>query len=103
MSLCTIPGTWVSPHLTPAPPKSTTPTIHATVARGQDRQKNNSKNENQIFGKHKFSKKSFLHGEKENFAEYFLNLAYAELCFPVLINFLAGKCQTCPRTKVLML
>jgi hypothetical protein len=48
-----------------------------------------------------FFQKRFLHGEKENFDEYFLNLASAELNFPILIDYLANKCQTCPRTLVL--
>jgi hypothetical protein len=41
-----------------------------TVVRGQGRKKNNSKNKNRIFEKIIFSKKVFLHGEKDNFEEY---------------------------------
>jgi hypothetical protein len=72
-----------------------------TVVRGPDRQKNNSKNNNRIFRKEFFSIKSILHGEKENFVEYSLNLVSAELSFPILINYLVGKCQTYPRTTVM--
>jgi hypothetical protein len=53
--------------------------------------KNNSKNKNRNFERNFFSKKSFLYGEKENFEEYFLNLAYAELSFSILNNYLAEK------------
>jgi hypothetical protein len=60
-----------------------------TVARGQDLQNNNSKN--QSFGKKQFFNFIFLCGRKENFVEYFLNLAYAELYFSILINYLVGK------------
>jgi hypothetical protein len=70
-----------------------------TIVRGQDRQKNNFENKNQIFEK-KYFQTFFLHGEKENFEEYSLNLASAELSFPILINYLEGKCQMCPRTTV---
>jgi hypothetical protein len=63
-----------------------------TVVRGQDRQIINSKNKNQILGKNIFSKKSFLHGEKENFEEYSLYLESAELNFATLINYSIGKC-----------
>jgi hypothetical protein len=38
--------------------------------------------------------KNQKHGEKESFEEYSLNLASTELSFPILINYLAGKCQT---------
>jgi hypothetical protein len=51
---------------------------------GQGRQKDNSKNKNQIFEETFFSKKSFLHGEKENFEDYFLNLEHVELSFSIL-------------------
>jgi hypothetical protein len=34
-----------------------------------------------------------LHGEKENFEEYFLILEYAKLSFPILNNYLAEKCR----------
>jgi hypothetical protein len=51
--------------------------------------KNNSKN-----------KKRILYGEKENFEEYSLNLESAELSFPTLINYSAGKCRTYPQTMV---
>ena len=69
-----------------------------TIVRRQDRQKNNSENKNQIFEKKEFS--FFLHGEKENFEEYSLNLAFAKLSFPTVINYSAGKCRTCPWTMV---
>jgi hypothetical protein len=45
----------------------------------------------------------FLHGEKENFEEYSLNLASAELSFPTLINYSASRCRTYPQTTVLSL
>jgi hypothetical protein len=61
---------------------------------------NKSKNKNQIFEKKQFSKKSFFHGKKENFEEYFLNLASAELSFPILINYLIDRCQTCSWTTI---
>jgi hypothetical protein len=63
-----------------------------TVVRGQDRQIINSKNKNQILGKNIFSKKSFLHGEKENFEEYFIYLESAEFNFAILNNYSTGKC-----------
>jgi hypothetical protein len=63
-----------------------------TVVRGQDRQIINSKNKNQILGKNIFSKKSFLHGEKENFEEYSVYLEYAKLSSTILINYSIGKC-----------
>ena len=66
---------------------------------GQDWQNNNSKNKKPNFwGKEFFN--FFLHGEKENFEEYFQNLASAELIFPTLINYLVGKCWNCPWTTV---
>jgi hypothetical protein len=37
-----------------------------------------------------------LHGEKEDFEEYSLNLEYAELSFPILNNYLAERPQPCP-------
>jgi hypothetical protein len=61
-----------------------------TVVPGQDQQKNNSKNKNRIFEKKNFQ--FFLHGEKEFFEEYSLNLTSVKLSFPILINYLAGKC-----------
>jgi hypothetical protein len=33
-----------------------------------------------------------LHGERENFEEYSPNLAFVEFTFPILINYLVGKC-----------
>jgi predicted patatin/cPLA2 family phospholipase len=39
-----------------------------------------------------------LHGEKEDFVEYFLNLEYAKFTFPILKNYLAKKYQSYPRT-----
>jgi hypothetical protein len=42
----------------------------------------------------------FLHGEKENYIEYSLNLEYAKLNFPILNNYLAEKCRLCPRATV---
>jgi hypothetical protein len=59
-------------------------------------------NKNQILGKNIFSKKCFLHGEKENFEECSLYLEFAELIFAILINYLTYKCQTCPQTIVHM-
>jgi hypothetical protein len=47
-----------------------------------------------------FQKKVFLHGEKENFEEYSLFLESAELSFAILINYLARKWRTYPRTTV---
>jgi hypothetical protein len=37
------------------------------------------------------SKKKYLYGGKENIGEYPINLAFVELAFPILINYLAGK------------
>jgi hypothetical protein len=71
-----------------------------TVVQGQDRQIINSKNENQILGKNIFSKKSFLHGEKENFEEYSLYLESTEFSFATLINYSTSKCRTYPRSTV---
>jgi hypothetical protein len=50
----------------------------STVVRGKDWQIINSKNKNQILGENIFSKKIFLHGEKENFEKYSLDL---EFCY----------------------
>jgi hypothetical protein len=47
-------------------------TLTYTVVWGQGQQKNNSKNKNRNFEEIIFSKKVFLHGEKENFEEYSL-------------------------------
>jgi hypothetical protein len=66
--------------------------LEITIVWGQDRQKNNSKNKNRIFEETNFQ--FFLQGEKENFEEYSPNLAYAELSFPTLINYSAGRCRT---------
>jgi hypothetical protein len=41
-----------------------------------------------------------LHGEKENFEEYSLNLKYAEFNIPILKNYSAEKCRPCPRATV---
>jgi ribosomal protein RSM22 (predicted rRNA methylase) len=41
-----------------------------------------------------------LHGEKENFKEYSLNLKYAELSFPILNNYSAEMCQPCPHATI---
>jgi hypothetical protein len=71
-----------------------------TVVQGQGRQKNNSKNKNRNFEEIIFSKKVFLHGEKENFEEYSLFLESTQLSFAILINYLARKWRTCPRTTV---
>jgi hypothetical protein len=38
----------------------------------------------------------FIHGEKKNFEEYFVNLASAKLSFPTLINDLAEKVLIVP-------
>jgi hypothetical protein len=70
------------------------------VVRGQDQQIINSKNKNRILGKNIFSKKSFLHGEKENFEEYSLYLESAEFSYATLINYSTGKCQTYPPSTV---
>jgi hypothetical protein len=71
-----------------------------TVVLGHDWQKNNSKKKTRIFRKLFFSKKTFLHGEKENFEEHSQNLTFVELTFLILINYLAGKNSTCPWTMV---
>jgi hypothetical protein len=76
--------------------------MNNTVVRGQGRQKNNSKNKNRNFEEIIFSNYFFLHGEKENFEEYSLFLESAELSFSILINYLARKWRTCPRTTVYM-
>ena len=68
---------------------------------GQDQQKNKKpKNKYQIFGKNKNFKINKLHGEKENFTKYSLNLASVKLNFHILINYSVGKCQIYPRTTV---
>jgi hypothetical protein len=74
--------------------------VVSTIVWGHDRQKNNSKNKNQIFEIFFLFKICFLHGEKENFEEYSLNLASDELSFPSLINYSTGKCQTYPQTTI---
>jgi hypothetical protein len=38
-----------------------------------------------------FSKKMYLHGEKEDFEEYSPNLAFVELTSPILVDYLASK------------
>jgi hypothetical protein len=43
-----------------------------------------------------FQKKLKLHGEKENFEEYSLNLEYAKLPFPILNHYLVEKHWPCP-------
>jgi hypothetical protein len=45
-----------------------------------------------FFRKFVFLKEKYLHGEKETFGECSSNLAFVELIFPNLINYLAGKC-----------
>jgi hypothetical protein len=42
-----------------------------------------------------FFKKINLHCEKENIEEYSLNLAFVELTFSILINYLVGKHSSC--------
>jgi hypothetical protein len=60
--------------------------------------KKKSKNKNQIFEEKVFQ--IFLHGEKEDFEKYSLNLEYVELNFPILNNYSTEKCQSCPRATV---
>jgi hypothetical protein len=70
-----------------------------TVVRGQGWQNNNFKNRCRNFSEIIFFK-FFLYGKKENFEEYSLNLAFAKLSFPTLINYSVGRCRTCPRPTV---
>jgi hypothetical protein len=71
-----------------------------TIVQGQDRQLINSKNKNRILGENIYFLKSFLHGEKGHFEEYFLYLESAKLSFATLINYLTSKCRTCPWSTV---
>jgi hypothetical protein len=59
----------------------------------------NSKNKNRNFEEIIFSKKSFLHGEKEDFEEYSLFLESAEFNFDILINYLAEENRPYPKLR----